>query len=213
MVCIEHRTTPGRGLACRAWCLRVTKELVSPNPNQRNERRGGSPWWLFWAALAVFGFAATAYFSGRERQYVDETVRLRRQLESDTVQLAEWQQAPAILNARRVIEASVPPAAANGPSARIFADFGRGVVLVASRLPPAPPGKIYAMWVSGPGQPPAAAGTFQPQNDGSAIHVVRNAAAAGPGATVTVTLEDAGGAERPSSAPVLSVSFPAGAPH
>ena len=213
MVCIEHRTTPGRGLACRARCRGVTKELVSPNPNQRNERRGGSLWWLFWAALAVFAFAATAYFSGRERQYVDETVRLRRQLESAAVQLAEWQQAPAILNARGAIEASVPPAEANGPSARIFAAPGRGVVLVASHLLPAPPGKIYTMWVSGPGQQPAAAGIFQLQNDGSAIHVARNAAAAGPGATVTITLEDAGGAERPSSAPVLSVSFPGGAPH
>jgi len=186
---------------------------VSPNPNQPYGRRGGSLWWLFWAALAVFGFAATAYFSGRERQYVDETVRLRRQLEAAAVQLAEWQQAPAILNARGAIEASVPPAVANGPSARVFADPGRGVVLVVSHLPAAPPGKIYAMWVSGPGQQPAAAGTFQAQNDGSAIHVARNAAAAGPGSTVTITLEDAGGAERPSSASVLSISFAAGAPH
>ena len=164
-------------------------------------------WWLFWAGLAVFGFAATAYFSGRERQYVDETVRLRGQLESAAVQLAEWQQAPAILTAPGTSETHFQAAQPDGIAATIFVHPTRGMVLVASRLPQAPPGKVYEMWLIEAGREPVAAGIFQPQSDGSAIHVARNAAASGKAATVTVTQEDAGGAARPSSAPVLSVSL------
>jgi anti-sigma-K factor RskA len=213
MVRNEHRTTPGDGMACRVPLRCVTTVLLTSNLNAPPGRRGGSMWWLFWAALAVFGFAATAYFSGRERQYVDETVRLRRQLESAAVELAEWQQAPAILTAPGTSETRYQGPRPDGITATIFVHPVRGIVLVASRLPTAPPGKVYEMWLVEAGREPAPAGSFQPQSDGSAIHVARNAAVSGGAATVMVTSEDVGGATRPSSAPILSVSIPAGAAH
>jgi hypothetical protein len=181
---------------------------VTPDAPSRKPRRPGSFWWLFWAAIAVWGLFASEYFQGRERQYVEESARLRRQLESVDSVLAEWQQAPAILNGPGVLEATSPPLHPDGVSARIFVDPGHAVALVATRLPAAPSGQIYAMWLVRPNQPPVAAGVFQAQNDGSAIHVDRNAPTAVAGASVVVTLESSSNATQPSATPVLSITIP-----
>ena len=171
--------------------------------------RSAFPWWLVWAAAAVFCCAAAVYFSGRERQYVDETARLSRQLESATAALTEWRQARTIMSAPGVIEVAFGTAQPNSVAGRIFVDPRQGVVLLASQLPPVPRGKVCEMWFIQPGQKPVAAGLFQRDDDGSAVHLERNAAAAIPGAIVAVTLENEGGAAQPASAPVFTVPIPA----
>ena len=141
---------------------------------------------------------------------MEEDARLRRQLESVDSVLAECQQAPAILNARGVVEANSVPGHPDIASARIFVDPGRAVALIATHLPPAPAGQIYAMWLVRTGQPAVAAGVFQAQSDGSAIHVDRNAAAAVAGTAVLITLENSADAAQPSARHVLSIAVPSG---
>lgn len=69
-------------------------------------------------------------------------------------------------------------------------------VLVVSKVGAAPSGKTYEAWVIPQGRPPLAAGTFGGRG---VAQLTRNVPR---GATVAVTLEDAGGAAQPTT-PVL----------
>ena len=66
----------------------------------------------------------------------------------------------------------------------------QGVLLIAGNLPPAPPGKAYEMWIIKDGKAQAA-GMFQSEPDGSAMHMQRGAAENTD--AVAVTLENEGG--------------------
>jgi anti-sigma-K factor RskA len=153
--------------------------------------------------------AAALYFSGRERQYLGETMRLRNQLEAATTRVTEWQEARPILESPAAVAAAFGTGDADAPSGRVFASPGQGVVLMASHLPPPGSGKTYQMWLMQPGKRPLPAGVFVPEEDGSAMHVKRGAGNALPGDTLFVTVEDEGGASQPARQPLLTVSIPA----
>ena len=84
---------------------------------------------------------------------------------------------------------------------------GKGVLLVASNLPPAPAGKVYEMWVipKGAGAKPIPAGLFQSQTDGTAMHLQPPTGDLTNTAAVAVTLEDQAGATTPTM-PILIVA-------
>jgi len=180
---------------------------VSSPTNSQNVHRGGSLWSVLWAGVALFCFAAAVYFSGRERQYVNETIRLRRQLESADAQLAEWRESAAILAS----DPSTLSLHSNGISLGMLRSPGRGVLLFASHLPSAPKGKGYEVWYERAGQNPAPAGVLRPNRDGSAIHVDRNASVAGA-ETLLITQEDETGAAQPTSPPIFQAAIPQAAP-
>jgi anti-sigma-K factor RskA len=154
-------------------------------------------WWLVWAVVAVFCLAAAVYFSGRERQYVQESTGLRRQLESSTATLSEWKQAFSILGSPGVRAASLN-AAANGPAANLFYGPVRGLVIVAAHLPPLPAGKAFELWIEQRDGSFAGTGVFRRDNDGTAVHADTNAVLPAAG-RIEITLENEGGAARPSS--------------
>ena len=78
---------------------------------------------------------------------------------------------------------------------------GRGALSVV-KLPPAPAGKTYQAWVIPPGGAPIPAGLFDVRG-GRAVIVLEPTVE--PGATVAITLEAAGGATAPTTAPLLAV--------
>lgn len=96
------------------------------------------------------------------------------------------------------------------PGAKQFAvEGGDGVIvvspsgetaLVLSGLAPAPSGRIYEAWVMS-GDSAQAAGLFDAKGD-TTVFVLRRSLPAG--ATVGVTLEQAGGADQPSGEPLFS---------
>jgi Anti-sigma-K factor rskA, C-terminal len=179
----------------------VTSRAIS-----EDGRRGASLWWLAWAGVALFCFAAAVYFSGRERQYVNETIRLRQQLEFAAAQLAEWRQAAAILTADPAVT-TFKQAQPGGVSVGVIDSPTRGVLLFVSHLPPLANGKVYEIWFERPGKNPAAAGVLRPNRDGSAIHVERTASIAGARA-IAITQENAGGAGQPTSPPIFEAAMP-----
>jgi hypothetical protein len=165
---------------------------------------------MLWFGVALFCFAAALYFSGRERQYVGETARLRRQLETASVELAEWRQAAPNVNAADSVEIRVGPHEPNGPSAHIFVQPGHAIALIASHLPALAPDKTYAVWFVRPNQTAVAAGAFLPGPEGSAVHVERNAPMAVSAATMLVTVENAAASSGPSTAHVFEAWIPVG---
>jgi anti-sigma-K factor RskA len=79
----------------------------------------------------------------------------------------------------------------------------RGVLLIASNLPPAPAGKAYEMWIVPKGAPPIPAGLFNSDPQGVATHVWSQPVNLASAAAVAVTLEAAGGVPAPTSTPLI----------
>jgi hypothetical protein len=161
------------------------------------ERRFG--WSPFLAAAFALSLVAAVYFGGRERQFAQDAAQLRVELRQQTIELTRLNEAMAILNGPETVVTSFGA----GPKGKVVVNPSRGVLLVASNLPPAPAGKTYEMWIIPKGAKPARAGEFQSESDGTAMHIQRgNVDAASLGA-VAVTLENAGGADQPTSQPLI----------
>ncbi|MFZ0937216.1 MAG: anti-sigma factor [Bryobacteraceae bacterium] len=168
-------------------------------------------WWpLTWAAVALLCLVAATYFSGRERQFAEESLRLRRQLGDRTIEIRRLQDAFAIAGAPGTIELSFgQDQPALQPNGRVFVNRSQGVLLIAAHLPPAPSGRIYQMWIIPKGGSPRPAGVFQPHSDGTALHFEPGALDVTATASIAVTIENEAGASQPISKYLIVASLPA----
>jgi hypothetical protein len=171
--------------------------LASAGHEQR--RFGWAPFLGLATALSLF---AAFYFSAREHQLAAQALGLRDQLGRKTIELTHRNEAFAILSGPSTTEVSF----GEGSNGRVYIDRSRGVLLIASHLPPAPAGKVYEMWTIAKGARPVPAGLFQSDASGGAMHLRRGAVDAGL-AVVAVTLENEGGAPQPTSTPIITASL------
>ena len=74
--------------------------------------------------------------------------------------------------------------------------------LVGANLPDAPTGKVYELWLFH-GKTPAPAGTFTPQNGVALLNVPSAASTANLAA---ITIEEAPGAQQPTTQPIFAGS-------
>ena len=74
---------------------------------------------------------------------------------------------------------------------------------IRKRLPPAPAGKIYEMWVIPAGGKPIPAGLFQTEASGTAMYLRKGPVDVVSAGAVAVTLEAAEGAPQPTSQPIM----------
>ena len=74
--------------------------------------------------------------------------------------------------------------------------------LVGSNLPDAPNGKVYELWLF-QGKTPAPAGTFRPKDGVALLNVGPDASSA---SLAAITIEDAPGAQQPTTQPVFAGS-------
>jgi len=194
------------------YCGRLLPMVILPllfavQPEGDNRRPG---WWAaLWGvaavtALAMALFAAT-FFRGRERDLGQELTAAREQLRGQTLQLTRFNEAFAILNGPDTAAASFGKGQPRTSNGKVFVSPSQGVLLVASNLPPAAAGKIYAMWLLPKSGMPAPAGLFQSATDGTALHVYRGGVDPGGVSAVAVTLENEGGSPQPTSQPLIVV--------
>lgn len=173
--------------------------------------------WLMWAAgtaaaaiaVAAFtaGFVATRYEArlgvmAREASRTRE--RLRQEQAALRAELAVYAGVVDLLRdpATRVVAlrglAPVP-----GAGARLVWNEARGGHLLVADLPPAPPGRTYALWTIAAGAP-RPAGLFQTDATGKGSHRVAPVAGGTPAEVFAVTLEPAGGVPSPTGPRVLA---------
>ena len=88
------------------------------------------------------------------------------------------------------------------PRGRVLLNPSRGVLLIASNLPPAPAGRIYEMWIIPKGGAPIPAGLFQTTAAGNALHLQEGAL--GLDSTIAVTLEPEAGSAAPTTTPLFA---------
>ena len=165
------------------------------------ERKFG---WTPWLALATaLGLFAAVYFGGRERGIAEEARQLRNQMRRQNIELTRLNEAFAILTSPETTVTSFGAGQPQPPKGKVFVNPGQGVLLTATNLPPAPAGKTYEMWVIPKGGRPAPAGLFQSGTDGTAMHIQRGAVDPATIGAVAVTLENEGGADQPTSTPLI----------
>jgi anti-sigma-K factor RskA len=166
-------------------------------------------WPTAWAAAALLCLSAAVYFSGRERQYAEESLHLRRQLGDQTTELRRMREAFVILSAPGTTEVAFGPGQPAQPAGRVFVNPTRGVMMIASHLPPPPAGRLYEMWIIPKSGVPRPAGLFQSRNDEATMHIEPGPVDVGATAAIAVTIENEAGATQPTSQPLIVAALPA----
>lgn len=170
-------------------------------------------WMWAWVATAAAAVVAVAYLGNVSQQRSTELAQVRTELQTALSQAAQTN--AELLRARNVMDflnapetklVTFGPADPKPPKGRVLLNPGKGVVLIASNLPPAPAGKIYEMWIIPKGGKPAPAGLFSSNVQGGALHMFRlPTGAVSATDTVAVTLEAAAGSDQPTTQPLIVV--------
>lgn len=159
-------------------------------------------WAPFLAGATALCLCAAVYFAGRERDFSNQVVALREQSRSQIIELNHLNEAFAILNGADTTVTSFGESQPK-PKGRLFMNPSRGMLLIASNLPPAPSGKAYELWLIPKGGKPVRAGMFQSESDGTAMHMERGAMDMKNTAAVAVTMEVEAGVDAPTSTPMI----------
>lgn len=167
-----------------------------------------SAWNWVWASLAAAAAAlvGVVYLGSQSQQRGQELAQVRAELQSTLDQSArtnaELTRARNVLSFLNEAETRLVTFGPDEPKprGRVLLNPSRGVVLIASNLPPAPAGKIYEMWIIKGGQA-TAAGLFQSAANGNALHIQETAVTLD--AKVAVTLEPESGSPQPTSTPLF----------
>jgi anti-sigma-K factor RskA len=187
-----------------------TATPAAPSPKLRRrilasagyeERRFG--WAPALAGALAFSLVACFYFAGRERDVARELDRVTAIGRQQNIELTRLNEVFSIINGADTKVTTFGKGTTAPAQGKVFVSPTQGVLLVASNLPPAPAGKAYEMWVIPKGGKPQPAGVFQSSGDGTAMHVRRGTV--DPDADlVAVTLEDAAGADQPTTTPLFA---------
>ena len=167
-----------------------------------------------WATLAVLMLVAVLWYVYAERKLESEIAALTRRLaEARSVNAELLAHNQLLVSALELI--NLPDARQlvfgqpdrQPPRGRIWVHPQRGVLLLASNLPPAPSGKTYAMWIVPKGAAPIPAGLFNSDPQGVATHVWTQPVNLASAQAVAVTLEPGGGVAAPTSKPIIAAAL------
>ncbi|MBI4903738.1 MAG: anti-sigma factor [Acidobacteria bacterium] len=170
--------------------------------------------WMAVFATAFAGLAAAffIYSDARSKGVEIENARaLLQQMQVESAktnsELARARHVLSFLNAAETKVVTFGPKDPKPPRGRVLLHPDRGVLLIASNLPPAPSGKIYEMWIirknaAGAMEKPVPAGLFQTDNAGNGIHLQEGAVPLN--AIIAVTLEPESGSSEPTTTPLFA---------
>ena len=164
------------------------------------ERR--SPWgWV--AALAAAAMLLFAVRTSIEKRQSDlDLADARKAIEQAHLEREHMMQALSFLNqpeTQQVGFGKDKPARGN-----IFVNPRRGILLIASNLPPLTPGHMFEMWViPKAGGGPRPAGLFQSSDSGTAFHMLTGEPWATSGDAIAVTVEPESGSSAPTTTPLF----------
>lgn len=202
-----------------ALALTAAGPMPAPAVRQNVLRRlrGQSRFAAGWLAAAA-SIALAVVLGGYALQLRGRVTTLERRLHQATLRVdaserqtadarrtaLDAQSTAAILAAGDVARVDLGgQAAAPTASARAFWSRSRGLVLMASNLPPLPPGRTYQLWVLTAQPAPISAGVLEPQADGSVTVRFDTPPDLPTPVAMAVTLEPAGGVAAPTGAKYL----------
>lgn len=165
-------------------------------------------------ALALgLGFAVSSWRAWRAsesavllaRQQIDALLAERdRRIEALSERLRRFEHVLAEGQAGARALTLAGEASFGGTSARVVVDpEGHQVLLLASRLPPPPPGHTYQLWVIESGTP-RSLGVFDPDAAGRVLHIESDPSQLPGDIRVAVSVEPSGGVPQPTGPIVLA---------
>jgi anti-sigma-K factor RskA len=155
-------------------------------------------WMQTWATVAAAVVLGLLWVGHARRERIRD-IALHDAME----QVKQSEEILALLSAPDTIVRVSQEGATQPPQGKVFLNPKRGVLLIASNLPPAAEGKTYEMWVIPAGGKPVPAGLFQSESNGTAVHMQQGPVDVASTGAVAVTLEPAGGAPQPTSQPLI----------
>jgi anti-sigma-K factor RskA len=167
-----------------------------------------------WVAVLAFVSAglliAVAVVGIEERRRAEELADAREQVRhaqeqvrSSAADLSKLQAALQFLDEPETEQVVFGKGKPLPPRGRVFVNPQRGVLLLASNLPPAPAGKIYEMWLIPKSGAPKPAGLFQSDPQGTALYVLPGPVDRAQTKAVAVTMEPEAGSSAPTSTPIV----------
>jgi anti-sigma-K factor RskA len=141
--------------------------------------------WLLAAASVIAVIALTVAL-----------IQTRGQLDKTRAQQARIAAVLAAPDARAVSQ----PTSAGGTATVVYSRSHRALVVTSARLPPAPPGKVYELWLLGPPKV-RPAGFLRPASNGRSAPVLVPGLVHGD--QLGLTVEPAGGTPKPTTTPIL----------
>ncbi len=158
--------------------------------------------WGWAAALAAACMLVLAlWMSVQERRRSADLADARRTILQIGAERDHMMQALSFLNqpeTQQVGFGKNKPARGN-----IFVNPQRGVLLIASNLPPLTPGRIFEMWVIPKGAAPRPAGLFQSTDSGTAYNMLSGPLTLSSGDAIAVTVEPETGSAAPTTTPLF----------
>jgi anti-sigma-K factor RskA len=192
---------------------RLKRRLMAAIGAPEFERR--SAWmsaWMWPALLAAAAMLALVVVSLQQRHTSAELADARQTIQQVSAardrlgtERAEMMQALSFLNqpeTQQVGFGKDKPARGN-----IFMNPKRGVLLIASNLPPLTPGRLFEMWVIPKGGAPRPAGMFRSSDFGTAFHMLAGPLDMSSGDAIAVTIEPEAGSAAPTTTPLFVAAF------
>lgn len=174
------------------------------------EPKSSFQWMWAWVAATAAALVGAVYLGNESQQRSSELAQVRVELQtalsqaaSTNTELVRARSVLDFLNAAETKLVTFGPADPKPPKGRVLLNPGKGVVLIASNLPPAPAGKIYEMWIipkRGSGKP-IPAGLFQSTQGGTALHL--QSVQVELDSAIAVTLEPEAGSPQPTTTPLF----------
>lgn len=164
--------------------------------------------------LAVAAAASIAVYLGQQAR-TERTARATAEQALASARLTLDSAGSALARRDSLIQSLVSPdvqavtvsGSGPAPSAKYFLDRRAGrVIIAASALPPAAPGRTYQLWGIETGKPPVSLGTFNTDASGRALASVAVPAGLRIGVTA-VTDEPSGGSPQPTTTPFLAATW------
>jgi Anti-sigma-K factor rskA/Putative zinc-finger len=163
-------------------------------------------WGWVWALGAVCLLLVAGWLGLEERQRSAELADARRALIEVNGERDRLSQALQFLSDPQTLPASFGRGQTAPPRGYVFLHPQMGVLLIASNLPAAGPGKTYEMWVIPKGGTPRPAGLFQSMGT-RALYILNGPVDVSMIGTVAVTIEPAAGSATPTMPIVIAASI------
>ena len=203
--CEACRKSLNQALAMNAAVLTAAPEIRPPSRLKRRVmasvgvRHPGRGWAAALAAACMLVLAL--WMSVQERHRSAELADARGTILQIGAERSRMMQALSFLNqpeTQQVGFGKNKPARGN-----IFVNPQRGVLLIASNLPPLAPGRIFEMWVIPKGGAPQPAGLFQSTESGTAYNMLSGPVTLSSGDAIAVTVEPEAGSSAPTTQPLF----------
>lgn len=197
-----------RAIAFNAGMLALAPEVAPPKRLRRRVlasvgvEHSGWAWFTAWGLATAALVVCVLWLSVEERRRTEELSAARAEIVKSHSELSQVQAALAILNQPETKQVTFGEGQPQPPRGRFFVHKDRGVLLLASNLPPAPAGKTYELWVIPKAGAPKPAGLFQSDQSGNAMYL-------SPGpvdpatAAVAVSVEPQAGSQAPTTTPLI----------